>query len=94
MLIGPVLSKVAPLVPVVGSTYNFGRTCVKVCKASSPSGAIVVRVKGVIIDCTPPVVKYPALCAAMLACGGASYVTWDPNYVFGAIECATEIVKS
>jgi hypothetical protein len=33
------------------------------------------------------------LCAVMLACGGAACVTGDPNFAFGAIECATEIVK-
>ena len=80
MLISSALGKVAPFVPVVGSAYGFGKTCIEVYSATSPSRAIVTGVKGVAINCTPPVIKYPALCAAMIA--------------FGAIECATEIVKS
>lgn len=88
-----ILDKVATFVPVVGSAYGFGKTCFQVYNATSPSKAIVAGVKGVFINCTPPVIKYPALCATMLACGGAACVTGDPNFVVGAIECATEIVK-
>ena len=92
MLIGTALNKVAPFVPVVGSAYGFGKTCIQVYRATTPSQAIIMGVKGVIIDCSPPIVKYPALCATMLACGGAAYITVDPNFAFGAFECATEIV--
>jgi hypothetical protein len=94
MLVNSVLCKVAPFVPVVGSAYGFGKTCIEVYSASSPSGAIVAGVKGVVVNFTPPVIKYPALCAALLACGGAACVTGDPNFVVGAFECASEIVKS
>ena len=90
MLVSSALGKVAPFVPVVGSAYGFGKTCIEVYSASSPSGAIVAGVKGVVVNCAPPFIKYPA----MLACGGAACVTGDPNFAFGAIECATEIVKS
>jgi hypothetical protein len=93
MLVNPVLGKVAPFVPVVGSAYGFGKTCIEIYSSTSPSRAIVAGVKSVVINCTPPVIKYPALCAVMLACGGAACVTGDPNFAFGAIECATEIVK-
>lgn len=94
MLVSSALGKVAPFVPVVGSAYGFGKTCIEVYSATSPSRAIVAGVKGVVVNCTPPIIKYPALCAAILACGGAACVTGDPNFAFGAIECATEIVKS
>lgn len=85
MLVNSALGKVAPFVPVVGSAYGFGKTCIEVYNASSPFRAIVAGVKGVVVNCTPPVIKYPTLCAAC--------VTSDPNFAFGAIECATEIVK-
>jgi hypothetical protein len=42
------------------------KTAVKVYNATSPANAIMVGVKGVLIDCTPPVIKYPALCAAIV----------------------------
>ena len=94
MLVSSALGKVAPFVPVVGSAYCFGKTCIKVYSAASPFRAIVAKVKGVVVNCMPPIIKYPALCAAMLACGGAACVTGGPNFAFNAIECATEIVKS
>jgi hypothetical protein len=81
------LGKVAPFVPVVGSAYGFGKTCIQVYNATSPSKAIVAGVKGVVINCTPPSIKYPVLC------GGAACFTGDPNFLVGAIECGTEIIK-
>ena len=94
MLVSSALGKVAPFVPVVGSTYGFGKTCIEVYRATTPSRAIVTGVKGVVINCTPPIIKYPALCVAMLACGEAACITGYANFAFGAIECSTEIVKS
>ena len=38
--------------------------------------------KGVVVNCTPPVIKYPALCAAMLACGGAAYARLRNQSIF------------
>jgi hypothetical protein len=52
------LSKVAPFVSVVGSAYGFGKTCIQVYNATSPSKATVAGVKGVVINCTPPGIKY------------------------------------
>lgn len=80
-------------VPVVDSAYGFGRTCVRVYNATSPSKALIAGVKGVIIDCTPPVIKYPLLCAGAVACGGAACFTGDANFVFGAFECCSAIVE-
>ena len=94
MIVSSALGKVAPFVPVVGSAYGFGKTCIEVYNASSPSGAIMAGVKGVVMNYTSPIIKYPALYAAIVACGGAACVTDDPNFAIGAIEYATEIVKS
>lgn len=94
MIVNSVLGKAAPFIPVVGSAYGFGKTCIEVYKSSSPSGAVVTGVKGVVINCTPPVIKYPVLCATLIACGGAACFTGDPNFAVGAIECAAEIIKN
>lgn len=59
MLVGPALKTVAPFVPVAGLAYGFAKTCVRVYNATSPTAAIVAGCKGIIIDCTPPVIKYP-----------------------------------
>ncbi len=56
MIVNTALKAVAPFVPVAGSAYGFVRTCVKVYNATTPSRAIVAGVKGIIIDCTPPVI--------------------------------------
>lgn len=46
-----------------------------------------------IIDSTPPVIKYLLLCAGAIACGGAACVTGDPNFAVGAFECWSAIVE-
>lgn len=76
MVVNTVLKTVAPFVPVAGLAYGFTRTCVKVYNATSPAKALVAGVKGIVIDCTPPVIKYPLLCAGALVCGGAACVSF------------------
>ena len=93
MIINTALKTVAPFVPVAGSAYGFARTCVKVYNATSPTKALVAGVKGIVIDCTPPVIKYPLLCAGALACVGGACVTGDPNFAVGAFECCSAIVE-
>jgi hypothetical protein len=68
MILNKILKKAAPHVPVVGSAYGFVKTCVRVSSASTPAGAVVQGCKGIIINCIPPTIKYPALCAAALGC--------------------------
>ena len=84
MIIKKTLNKVAPHVPVVGSAYGFVKTCIRVSKASTPGGAVVEGLKGIVIDCSPPHRKYPALCLALAACTTAGCVTGDPNFFVGA----------
>jgi len=93
MIVSTALKTVAPFVPVAGSAYGFTRTCVKVYNATSPTKALVAGVKEIVIDCTPPVIKYPLLCAGAIACGGAACVTGDPNFAVGAFECCSAIVE-
>lgn len=93
MIVNTALKTVALFVPVAGSAYGFARTCVKVYNATSPTKALVAGVKGIVIDCTPLVIKYPLLCAGAVACGGAACVTGDPNFAVGAFECCSAIVE-
>ena len=57
MVVSRFARRLAPHVPVVGSAYGFGRTCIRVYNATSPTKAIIAGVKGIVIDCTPPVIK-------------------------------------
>lgn len=93
MIVNTALKTVAPFVPVAGSACGFARTCVKVYNATSPTKALVAGVKGIVIDYTPPVIKYLLLCAGAIACGGAACVTGDPNFAVGAFECCSAIVE-
>lgn len=87
------IKAVSPFVPVASSAYGFGKTCIEVYKASSPTKAVIAGVKGIIVECTPPIIKYPLLCAGAIACGGAACFTGDPNFAVGAFECCNAIVK-
>lgn len=60
--------------PVVGSVYGFCKTAIKVYNSTSPAGAVKETVKGLVIDCTPPSIKYPVLCASLLATDSACIV--------------------
>jgi hypothetical protein len=90
MVVGPLLKNA----PVIGSCYGFALTAVKVYNSSTPSGAIKTAVKGIVLDCTPPVIKYPILCTALAACCIASVTTsGNPLAVSAAVtvgECIVE----
>lgn len=80
--------------PVIGSCYGFATTAAKVYNSSTPSGAIKIAIKGVVLDCTPPVIKYPALCAALAACCIASLATGgNPLAVSATVTIAEAIVE-
>lgn len=87
------LSSVSSYIPVLGSAYGVVKTCVNVYNATSPANAVLVGVKGVLIDCTPPIIKYPALCAAIAGCTAGACITGDPNFFIGALECTKSVIK-
>ena len=92
MIVSSTLTQVAPFIPVVGLAYRFSKTCFRVYRANSPTKALIAGLKGIVIDCTPPVIKYPLLCTVMMTCSSTSCTTGDPNFEFGVIECAKEII--
>ena len=86
MVVNTALKTIALFILVADSAYGFDRTWVKVDNATSPTKALVAGVKEIVIDCTPPVIKYLLLflCAGAIACGEATCVTDDPNFAVGA----------
>jgi len=70
-----ILKPIIKNAPVLGSLYSFTKTAIDVYNCTTPTAAIKTAVKGVVLDCTPPVIKYPALCSALAACCIASVVT-------------------
>jgi hypothetical protein len=82
--------------PVIGSVYGLTQTAIKVHNCTTPTGAVITAGKSIILDCTSPIVKYPALCAAFLACGVASFTTGGNPLAVSAMvtvgECIIEQV--
>lgn len=83
----------APIVPVISSAYGFVTICKNVYNATSPTKAVIAGVKGIVIDCTPTVIKYTLLCAAAFACLGGACYTGDVNFYVGAFKCFSSILK-
>jgi hypothetical protein len=94
MLVQIILKSVSPYVPVIHSAYGLGKTCIRVYSATSPSQALIQGAKGLVIDCTPPVIKYPLLCLGAVVCSGCTVFTGDPSFLIGALECCSAIVDS
>lgn len=84
------LGKILSNVPYVSSAYNFAKTCNKVYNSTTPVGALTEGAKGILIDCTPPVIKYPVLCSALAACCVASVCTGGNPL---AVSAATNIAR-
>ena len=62
-----ILSEIISGIPIVGQTYGVGKTAVNVyCNATSPVNAVLMAGRGVLIDCTPPQIKYPLKCSLLV----------------------------
>lgn len=88
-----VINAIGDFTPVVGTTFGFVKTAKRVYNCTSPLKAVKVGVKSVVIDCTPPVIKYPVLCSALFVCAASTFYTGNPNLACGAIKCAEIIIE-
>jgi hypothetical protein len=66
--------------PLVGQSYGFFITAMNMTNATSPINAATIAVKGIVLDCSPPVIKYPLKCAMLgghialaFASGGSAF---------------------
>ena len=80
-------------VPVVGTTAGFVKTAYYCTKCATVGGAVGTAVKGVFLNCTPPVIAYPALCAALGATTVVAVCTGNPLVASAAIQCAEACVE-
>ena len=67
-MIGNIISNV----PILGSCYGLLKTSINVYSSSSPVEAVQTGIIGIFVNCTPPVIKYPILCAHL---AGSAVVT-------------------
>lgn len=93
-----VLTSLVESTPVVGQTMGFVKTASKVYKATTPTAAATAAVEGIIIDCSPPVIKYPIKCTILvaqlcLAIGSASNPITGPMTASLVIGQATSILE-
>lgn len=52
--------------PVISQAYGFTKTAQRVYNSTSPIGAVKTAVKGIVVDCSPPAVKYPLKCSILV----------------------------
>ena len=79
--------------PVVGSFASFVTTAKKVYNASTPSGACWCAVKGIVIDCTPLVIKCSVLCAALVGTTVGTLATGNPLLASAACQCGEAVLE-
>ena len=77
-----------------GSSYSFGKACLQVYGIINMYRSIMSGFKSVVLNCKSPLINYSAISYTMLACIGTVWVTGNPYFAVGAIDCATAIIKS
>jgi hypothetical protein len=82
-------------IPLVGSVYGLGKTSLEVYSASSPTEAIKTGLIGVFVNCTPPAIKYPILCAHLAGCAAVTVSTGgNPIAVASTLNAARLIIDA
>lgn len=80
-------------VPIVGQAYGLTKTAMIVYNSTSPIEAVKNATLSIIIDCTPPVIKYPVKCAVFaLSCTVAVTSGGNPFSVSLAIGAAKQLI--
>lgn len=91
---GPVKTLIKRVVPIIGPAVGFAETALEVYNSTTYSGAVVTATKGLLINCTPPVIKYPVLCATLFCCGAGCLVTsGHPMMISVTVMVADVIVQ-
>ena len=58
---------------------EFYKTASLIACLTAPAGSVKQAIIGIAIDCTPPAIKYPVLCASLLTSGAVCVVTGSNN---------------
>ena len=90
----PFLNSVINHVPIVGSLYGLANTASKVYNSTTVVGAMESAAHGIIVNCTPPVIKTPLLCTYLLASGCIAVSTGgNPLAITSVINTGRMIVE-
>jgi len=79
-------------VPYLGAAYTLTKTALDVYNTTSPSGALTMGVKKIVLNCTPPVIKYPVLCTALVACGAGCIATGGNPLMISATTSVARVI--
>lgn len=80
-------------VPIVGSAYGLVKCSIKMYNASSPIDAVCQGISSVVIDCSPPVVKYPILCSYLIASSAVAVISGNPLAIASTVNTARMIIE-
>lgn len=83
----------AEYVPIVGPMVKFTTKASKVVKATNPVSAATRGVGAVVISCSGPVFKYPALCALWFSTAVVSGATVNSAVIAFSVEMAEIILE-
>ena len=80
--------------PIVGSVYDLLKTLYEVYNAYSPGEAVCLAGQGILLNCTPPYIKYPLLCAYLAASGAVTVASGgNPIAIAGTVNATRLIVE-
>ena len=80
--------------PLVGGTFGLVRTSIKVYDSHTPQGAVCEALKGILVDCAPPNVKYPLLCGYLATSAVVTYCTGaNPLAASSVLNAARLIIE-
>jgi hypothetical protein len=88
-----VVNKGAEFVPFVGPAYKYTRKAVKVTKLTNPVSPTSRAVGIIVIACTGPVIKYPALCALWGATAIVGGATANPALLGASLEFSEMLLE-
>ena len=88
------IEQVITQAPIVGSVCGLLKTSYKVYNASLPGEAVCLAAQGILLDCTPPYIKYPLLCAYLVASDAVTVVSGgNPVAIAGTVNATRLIVE-
>ena len=93
----PFIKKVASVgtefVPIVGPMVKFTTKASKITKITNPVTAASRGVGLVVISCTGPIIKYPALCALWGTTAVVGGITVNPVLIGASLEFSEMILE-
>jgi hypothetical protein len=93
----PFVNKVASFsqeyIPVVGPFYKYTKRAIKVTEIANPVTAVSRATGYLVMACSGPIIKYPALCAIWAGSSIIGWSTGNPIFISISFEFASMILE-